>query len=75
MGTEEEPIIAVLSALARRPGRYTVVVDDARTFNGRSGYSYLHKVLQLLTEIDPCYSISVHNDLIVAIPSGFVAKE
>jgi hypothetical protein len=74
-GTEEEPIAAVLSALARRSGQYTVVVDDARTFNGRSGYPYLHKVLQLLTEIDPRYSISVHNDLIVATPSGFSAEE
>jgi len=74
-GTEEEPIIAVLSALAQRPGPYTVVIDDARTFDGKSGYPYLHQVLQVLTEIDPRYSISVNNDLIVATLSGFVAKE
>jgi hypothetical protein len=67
-GTVEEPIIALLSALAQRPGPYTVVIDDARTFDGKSGYPYLHQVLQVLTEIDPCFSISVNNDLIVATP-------
>ena len=74
-GTEEEPIIAVLSALARRPGQYTIVIDDARTFDGKSGYPYLHQVLKVLTEVDSRFSISVNNDLIVATPSGSVAKE
>jgi hypothetical protein len=72
-GTEEEPIVAVLSALARRPGQYTVVIDNARTFNGRDGYPHLHEVLQPLTKIDSCYSISIQNDLIVATPSNLVA--
>jgi hypothetical protein len=65
-GNIDDPILFSLAQLKSHPITHTLLVDDARTFDGRESRPGLVDVLQALHSINPNYRLSVLYDMIIA---------
>jgi hypothetical protein len=65
-GKVDDPILISLAHLKTHPITHAVLVDDARTFDGRDSRPALIDVFEALRDIDPDYRLSVFHDVIIA---------
>jgi len=64
-GDEETPIVAEMTALAAHRIRgHVALIDDARLFDGMSGYPRLDTFMRWVTEQRPRTRVSVDGDII-----------
>lgn len=69
MSNTECPVIAELNAIKKsKRNDHLILLDDAREFKGVNEYPALYEILALLYGINPCYSIEIKQDCIIAIP-------
>lgn len=69
-GAEDDPILVSLNQIgSHRNKNHVLFIDDARTFQSGSSVPDLVEVLTAIRAINADYSIRVHNDIIVAVPS------
>jgi hypothetical protein len=66
-GKIDDPILLSLAQLKEHPLRtHTILIDDARTFDGRESRPALLDVVQALAHINPEYRLSVVDDIVIA---------
>lgn len=75
MGRTSDPILTSLAQIAEHPhNNHTILIDDARHFDGVAGRPRLDAILSALYSINASYVVIVQNDIIVATPRPHVTK-
>jgi len=70
-GTVADPILISLAQIEKHSIKgHVLFVDDARTFETGGSGPDLIEVLAAIRKINPDYRIRIHNDIIVACPTG-----
>lgn len=68
---KDTPIVEELAAIkAHIRSDHVILIDDARLFDGTSGYPTIPFVHQQLLAMNPRYAITVADDIIQACPPG-----
>src|SRR5271165_7073401 len=66
-GEVDDPILFSLRQLSQHAlHSHVVLIDDARSFDGRESRPDLVDVLRLLKDINPSYRVSVQHDVVIA---------
>jgi hypothetical protein len=60
----ESPVLKELEAILASSGKSTILVDDARLFDGTKGYPTLDEVVSLLGRLAPTLRCTVSDDII-----------
>jgi hypothetical protein len=64
----DTPILNELKELFQFPNHHVILIDDARLFNGESGYPCLHDILKFISN-NSSYSVEVSTDVIRLTPT------
>ena len=72
-GSIDTPISVEIEAILRHPLPHVVLIDDARQFDGTSGYPRLHELLGGIRR-DGRYAVEVSADIVRCVPRRGAAE-